>query len=156
MERVSGAPRARATERRPATHAARFSCCCCLAPQQHAPLVIARYRSWPAVSQICALIVLPSTWAGVCACASAGGRQTASQTRRCHPNARGGRRLPWHEPPCCCRPRPAPRRLAWMLRVANSTPIVDLDSSENSLRVKRDSRLDFPTPESPISTTLNR
>lgn len=44
----------------------------------------------------------------------------------------------------------------WMLRVANSTPIVDLLSRENSLRVKRLRRLDFPTPLSPISTTLNR
>ncbi|KAF7070937.1 hypothetical protein CFC21_076363 [Triticum aestivum] len=44
----------------------------------------------------------------------------------------------------------------WMLRVANSTPMVDLDSRLNSLRVKRVSRLDLPTPESPISTTLNR
>jgi len=43
-----------------------------------------------------------------------------------------------------------------MLRVANSTPIVDLDSRQNSLRVKRDSRLDLPTPESPMSTTLKR
>lgn len=40
-----------------------------------------------------------------------------------------------------------------MLRVANSTPIVDFDSKLNSLRVKRERRLDFPTPESPISTT---
>ena len=43
-----------------------------------------------------------------------------------------------------------------MLRVANSTPMVDFDSKENSLRVKRLSRLDLPTPESPMSTTLNR
>jgi hypothetical protein len=43
-----------------------------------------------------------------------------------------------------------------MLRVANSTPMVDLLSSENSLRVNRLSRLDLPTPLSPISTTLNR
>ena len=40
-----------------------------------------------------------------------------------------------------------------MERVANSTPIVDLLSRLNSLRVKRESRLDFPTPESPIRTT---
>lgn len=40
-----------------------------------------------------------------------------------------------------------------MLRVANSTPIVDLDSKLNSLRVNLESKLDFPTPESPISTT---
>src|SRR5579871_1127509 len=38
-------------------------------------------------------------------------------------------------------------------RVANSTPIVDLLSGLNSSRVKRDNRLDFPTPESPINTT---
>ncbi|WVZ64543.1 hypothetical protein U9M48_014043 [Paspalum notatum var. saurae] len=43
-----------------------------------------------------------------------------------------------------------------MLLVANSTPMVDLDSRLNSLRVKRDSRLDLPTPESPMSTTLKR
>lgn len=40
-----------------------------------------------------------------------------------------------------------------MLRVANSTPMVDLLSRLNSLRVNRESRLDFPTPESPMSTT---
>jgi hypothetical protein len=44
----------------------------------------------------------------------------------------------------------------WMVRVANSTPMVDLESREKALRVKRDSRLDLPTPESPTSTTLNR
>ena len=41
-----------------------------------------------------------------------------------------------------------------MLRVANSTPIVDLDSRLNSFRVKRDSKFDFPTPESPMRTTV--
>src|SRR4051794_19749627 len=40
-----------------------------------------------------------------------------------------------------------------MLRVANSTPMVDLESRLNSLRVNRLNRLDLPTPESPISTT---
>ena len=40
-----------------------------------------------------------------------------------------------------------------MLLVANSTPIVDLESRLNSFLVKRDNRLDFPTPESPIRTT---
>ena len=40
-----------------------------------------------------------------------------------------------------------------MLLVANSTPIVDLDSRLNSLRVNLERRLLFPTPESPISTT---
>ena len=40
-----------------------------------------------------------------------------------------------------------------MLRVANSTPMVDFDSRLNSLRVNRERRLDLPTPESPISTT---
>ena len=40
-----------------------------------------------------------------------------------------------------------------MERVANSTPMVDLLSRLNSLRVNRESRLDFPTPESPIRTT---
>ena len=63
---------------------------------------MARYRSCPAVSQICAFIVFPSTW---------------------------------------------------MLLVANSTPMVLLLSRLNSLRVKRDRRLLFPTPESPINTT---
>lgn len=43
-----------------------------------------------------------------------------------------------------------------MLRVANSTPIVDFDSKLNSLRVKRESKLLLPTPESPISTTVKR
>lgn len=43
--------------------------------------------------------------------------------------------------------------LTSMLRVANSTPIVDLDSKLNSLRVKRESKLLLPTPESPIRTT---
>ena len=43
-----------------------------------------------------------------------------------------------------------------MLLVANSTPMVDFDSRLNSLRVKRDRRLDLPTPESPISTTRGR
>lgn len=43
-----------------------------------------------------------------------------------------------------------------MDRVANSTPIVDLESRLNSLRVNRLRRLDFPTPESPISTTRER
>lgn len=43
-----------------------------------------------------------------------------------------------------------------MLRVANSTPIVDFDSKLNSFRVNRDSKLLLPTPESPINTTLNK
>lgn len=38
--------------------------------------------------------------------------------------------------------------------VANSTPMVDLESKLNSLRVNLLSRLDFPTPESPIRTTV--
>lgn len=67
--------------------------------------VMARYLSWPAVSQIWAFIVFPSTW---------------------------------------------------MLLVANSTPMVLLLSRLNSLRVKRDRRLLFPTPESPINTTEKR
>lgn len=41
-----------------------------------------------------------------------------------------------------------------MDRVANSTPMVDLESRLNSLRVKRLSRLDLPTPESPMRTTV--
>ena len=40
--------------------------------------------------------------------------------------------------------------------VANSTPIVDLDSKQNSFLVNLESMLDFPTPESPINTTLKR
>lgn len=40
-----------------------------------------------------------------------------------------------------------------MLRVANSTPIVDFDSKLNSFLVNRERRLLFPTPESPINTT---
>ncbi|CAA7397520.1 unnamed protein product [Spirodela intermedia] len=63
------------------------------------------YLSWPAVSQIWALMTLPSTL---------------------------------------------------RLRVANSTPMVDLDSRLNSFLVNLESRFDFPTPESPISTTLNK
>ena len=43
-----------------------------------------------------------------------------------------------------------------MLLVANSTPMVDLDSRLNSLRVNLDSKLLFPTPESPIRTTERR
>ena len=41
-----------------------------------------------------------------------------------------------------------------MLLVANSTPIVDFDSKLNSFRVNLDSKFDFPTPESPIKTTV--
>ncbi|GFS35932.1 RAB GTPase homolog A1G [Actinidia rufa] len=43
-----------------------------------------------------------------------------------------------------------------MLRVANLTPIVDLDSRLNSFLVNLESKFDFPTLESPISTTLNK
>lgn len=43
-----------------------------------------------------------------------------------------------------------------MLLVANSTPIVDLDSKLNSLRVNLERRLLLPTPESPISTTVKQ
>ena len=46
--------------------------------------------------------------------------------------------------------------LTWMDLVANSTPMVDLDSKLNSFLVNRESRLDFPTPESPIRTTVAR
>lgn len=42
------------------------------------------------------------------------------------------------------------------LRVANSTPMVDLVSKLNSFRVNRDKRLDLPTPESPMRTSLNK
>lgn len=44
----------------------------------------------------------------------------------------------------------------WMERVANSTPMVDLESRLNSLRVNRESRLDLPTPLSPMRTTAVR
>ena len=44
----------------------------------------------------------------------------------------------------------------WMLRVANSTPMVDFESRWNSLRVKRLNRFDLPTPESPMMTTAVR
>jgi len=40
-----------------------------------------------------------------------------------------------------------------MLRVANSTPMVDFDSKLNSFLVNRDRRLLLPTPESPMRTT---
>lgn len=40
-----------------------------------------------------------------------------------------------------------------MLLVANSTPIVDLDSKLNSFLVNLESKLLLPTPESPIRTT---
>lgn len=63
---------------------------------------MARYRSRPAVSQICALMAaVPSV----------------------------------------------------TVRVENSTPMVVRLSCLNSFRVNRDSRLVFPTPDSPISTT---
>jgi len=42
----------------------------------------------------------------------------------------------------------------WMLLVVNSTPMVDFDSRLNSFLVKRDTRFDFPTPESPMRTTV--
>jgi len=38
--------------------------------------------------------------------------------------------------------------------VANSTPMVDLESLLNSFFVKRNTRLDLPTPESPRRTIL--
>ena len=46
--------------------------------------------------------------------------------------------------------------LTWMLQVTNSMPTVLLLSRLNSLWVKQFSRLLFPTPMSPMSTTLNR
>ena len=45
------------------------------------------------------------------------------------------------------------KSLTSILLVANSTPIVDLDSKLNSFLVNLDKRLLFPTPESPINTT---
>ena len=44
----------------------------------------------------------------------------------------------------------------WRVLVANSTPIVDLESRQNSLRVNLERMFDFPTPESPINTILNK
>jgi hypothetical protein len=44
----------------------------------------------------------------------------------------------------------------WRVLVANSTPMVDLDSKQNSFLVNLERILDLPTPESPISTILNR
>ena len=44
----------------------------------------------------------------------------------------------------------------WILRVANSTPMVLLLSRLNSFLVNRERRLLFPTPESPINTTVWR
>ncbi|CAL6311639.1 unnamed protein product [Bathycoccus prasinos] len=41
-------------------------------------------------------------------------------------------------------------------KIANSTPIVDFDSTENSFLVNLDRMFDLPTPESPIKTILNR
>ena len=40
--------------------------------------------------------------------------------------------------------------------VANSTPMVDLDSRQNSFRVNLERMLDLPTPESPMRTILNK
>lgn len=47
-------------------------------------------------------------------------------------------------------------KLTCMLLVANSTPIVDLDSRLNSFLVNLESKLLFPTPESPIKTTITK
>lgn len=44
-------------------------------------------------------------------------------------------------------------RITCMLRVANSTPIVDFDSKLNSFLVNLANKLLLPTPESPINTT---
>ncbi|OAY78280.1 hypothetical protein ACMD2_02678 [Ananas comosus] len=43
----------------------------------------------------------------------------------------------------------------WRVRVWNSTPMVALESRLNSLRANRARICDFPTAESPMSTTLN-
>lgn len=128
--------------------------------------------TWPAVSQICALIVLPST------CKAATPLSTVDSIPRllgfdeqrwsnCRPKHLGSALPPLLTALCSLHAfQPSTHQLfhtplcstacTCMLRVANSTPMVDLLSSENSLRVKRDSRLDLPTPESPISTTLKR
>ena len=44
----------------------------------------------------------------------------------------------------------------WMDLVANSTPMVDLDSRLNSFLVNLESKFDLPTPESPMRTTGNK
>lgn len=41
-----------------------------------------------------------------------------------------------------------------MILVSKSTPTVLFNSSLNSLRVKRNRRLDLPTPESPSNRTI--
>ena len=64
-----------------------------------------RKRSCPAVSQICSLIVLPSSS---------------------------------------------------IVRILKSTPIVEMYDSVYVSSAKRSSRHDLPTPESPISSSLNR
>ena len=43
-----------------------------------------------------------------------------------------------------------------MILVSKSTPRVLLKSSLNSLRVKRNKRLDLPTPESPSNRTIRK
>lgn len=40
--------------------------------------------------------------------------------------------------------------------VVNSTPMIDLDSKQNSFLVNRDKIFDLLTPESPINTILNK
>jgi hypothetical protein len=68
-------------------------------------LLIVRKRSWPAVSQICSLIVLPSSS---------------------------------------------------IVRILKSTPMVEMYESIHVSSAKRSSKHDLPTPESPISTRMNR
>lgn len=53
----------------------------------------------------------------------------------------------------CAFTRASPTR---MVRVENSTPMVVRLSWLNSLRVKRERRLVFPTPDSPIRTTARK
>ena len=96
---------------------------------------MARYLSWPAVSQIWALIVLPSTcWR------KHEKDQTTIWFRSFLTLLMVNKHLSIN---------------TWILLVANSTPMVDFDSKLNSLRVNLDKRLLLPTPESPISTTEN-
>ena len=96
---------------------------------------MARYLSWPAVSQIWALIVLPST---------------------CWRKHEKDHTTIWFRSFLTL--LMVNKHLSintWILLVANSTPMVDFDSKLNSLRVNLDKRLLLPTPESPISTTEN-
>jgi hypothetical protein len=116
---------------------------------------------WSPVSQICALMVLPSTWIllkdvkwllrdGV---RYANLRRDNQWNTYSITQKKGG--CTQTHPPRARREKREDVRVQTNL-VANSTPMVDLDSRLNSFLVNRESRLDLPTPESPISTTASR